>query len=426
MDEQRVEAAVRAGPPDEPTYRGDVSDRLRTRMTAAGEHTSPEHVVELVDVTARRRRPVLAVSVAVAATVMLVVALAVVARPHQLQPATTPPTVISSPSSSIASGSRLAELAGRWVGATPGVVATPDPSAPAFVVFGADRVSLEHLAGGIVNDFTSQVSVTGVGQLRLVLTDQAGRCAAGAVGNYRVTLSPQATVVTLVAVTDECSSRGEALTGTWTRTACPVRGSDCLGQLESGRHASVHFDPFGSGSYGEVSYEVTDGWSSTFDDPSRLTLLPPTADGSATHGLYLFADVAPVDSDCSATTGTATANTAAGTTAIAAVVSATPGLSVTTSEATVGTYRADVLDLTAATTLPCAGEQPLLESKPGGLASWTLAIGPGQRMRIVLIDLRGGRTMAVVVASDRSADEYAQLLDASTAVIDSFVLSAAR
>ena len=96
----------------------------------------------------------------------------------------------------------------------------------------------------------------------------------------------------------------------------------------------------------------------------------------------------------------------------------------TASDATVGGYQAHVLDLAAAATLPCAGEQLLLTSKQGGSTPWTLAIGQGQRMRLLLIDLPGEQTMAVVVASDRSAAEYAQLLDASTAVIDSFVLSA--
>ena len=419
MDERRIEAALRGEPPDEPTYRGDVADRLRARMTAADQQQPPAYVLELFELTPRRRRPVLAISITVAATVMLVVALAVVARPQQLQPATTPTTVTEAPGSSIAPGSQLAELAGRWVGATPRAVTTPDPSAPAFVVFSADRVSLEHLSGGIVNDFASRVTVTGVGQLRLTLTDQLGRCAAGAIGDYRWTLSQQATTLTVVAVSDECPTRGEALAGTWTHTACPARGGDCLGRLESGRYTSVHFDPFGSDSYGEVSYDVTDGWSSTFDDPSRLTLVPPTVDGSGVHGLYVFADAAPVNADCPAS-----ASIPADTTAIAATLLATPGITVTTSEATVGAYQAHVLDLLAAASLPCAGEQRLLASKPGGSTSWTLGIGQGQRMRILLIDLPGGRTMAVVVASDRSAAEYAQLLDASTAVIDSFVLSA--
>ena len=421
MDERQIEAALRADPPDEPKYRGDVAARLRARTAAAGSEEPPSHVVELLELAPRRRRPLLAIPIAVDAAVMLVVALAVVARPQQLQPATTPTTITPSPSSSIAPGGQFAELVGRWVGATPGAVTTPNPSAPAFVVFRGDRVSLEHLSGGIVNDFYSRVTVTGVGQLRLTLTDQLGRCAAGSIGDYRWTLSPQATTLTVVAVSDECPTRGESLAGKWTHTACPSRGSDCLGRLEGGRYASVHFDPFGTDSYGEVTYEVADGWASTVDDTNRLTLLPPGGDESATHGLYLFADIAPANAaGCPATASTATSSAAA----VAAALAAMPGITVTTSEATVGAYQAQVLDLTAAATLPCAGEQPLLVSKPGGSTSWTLAIGHGQRMRILLVDLRGGRTMAVVVASDRSAAEYAQLLDASTVVIDSFVLSA--
>ncbi len=418
MDEQRIEAALRVAPPDEPTYERDVADRLRAR-TAAAHEQPPTNVVELVEL-APRRRSLLAISMAVAAAVVLMIALAVVARSQQPQLATTPTTITPSPSSSITPGSQLTELAGRWVGATPTSVTTPNPSASAFLAFSEDRVSLEHLSGGIVHDFNSRVTVTGVGQLRLTLTDQLGRCAGGAIGEYRWTLSPQATTLTVVAVSDECATRGEALAGTWTHTVCPARGGDCLGPLEAGRYASVHFDPFGSNSYGEVAYDVTDGWASTFDDKSRLTLLPPGGDQSEIHGLYLFADVAPANADCSATASTVTDSAAA----VAAALAAMPGLSVTASEATIGAYQAQALDLTAAATLPCAGEQPLLTSKSGSSTSWTLAIGHSQRMRILLVDLPGGRTMAIVVASDRSAPEYAQLLDASTVVINSFVLSA--
>ena len=419
MDEQRIEAALRDAPPDEPTYQGDVADRLRARTAAASKEQPPAGVVELVEL-APRRRSLLAISMAVAAAVVLVIALTVVARSQQPQLATTPTALTTAPSSSITPGSQLTVLAGRWVGATPTSVTTPNPSAPAFVTFSGDRVNLEHLSGGIVHDFNSRVTVTGVGQLRLTLTDQSGLCAGGDIGEYRWTLSPQATTLTVVAVNDACATRGESLAGTWTHIACPARGGDCLGPLEAGRYASVHFDPFGSNSYGEVAYDVTDGWASTFDDKSRLTLLPPGGDQSAIHGLYLFADIAPANADCSSTASTVTGSAAA----VAVALSAMPGLSVATTDVTIGAYHARVLDLTAAATLPCAGEQPLLASKPGSSTSWTLAIGEGQRMRILLIDLPGGRTMAVVVASDRSAPEYAQLLDASTVVIDSFVLSA--
>lgn len=419
MDERRIEAALRAEPLDEPKYRGDVAARLRARTTGAGREEPPEHVVEVFELAPRRPRPWPAVSGAAAAAVVLVVALAIVARPQQRPPATTPTTVTPAPSTSIAPGSVPAVLVGRWVGATPRAVTTPNPSAPAFVVLGEDRVTLEHLAGGIVNDFNSQVTETGGGRLRLTLVDQIGSCAAGAIGDYRWTLSPQGTILTVKAISDECPTRAAAFAGEWTHTACPGRGSDCLGPLEAGHHASVNFDPFVSNTYGEVAYDVTGGWSSPVDDKTRLSLLPTEGDTSGVHGLYLFADVAPTTAGCAAAPSTAT-----GQKAIAAALSATPGLSVITTEATVGAYQAQVFDLSAAATAACAGKQPVLASRPGAPTSWTLAIGAGRRMRIVLVDLPGDHTMAVVVASDRSAAEYAQLLDAATAVIDSFVLSA--
>ena len=419
MDEQQIEAALRGAPPDEAKYRGDVAARLRARPTDAGNAEPPARVVEVFELPPRRRPPLLAWSIAVAAAVVLVVALAIVARPQQLRPATTATTITPAPSPSIAPDIQARELIGRWVGATPRAVTTPSPSAPAFIVFTENRVKLEHLSGGIISEFNSQFTVTTGGQLRLTLTDQIGRCAAGANGEYRWTLSPLATTLTLEAIRDDCPNRAATLAGEWAHAACPARGIDCLGPLEAGRHASVSFDPFNSDSYGEVTYDVTNGWASTFDDKNRLTLVPPGGSESEIHGLYLFADIAPATADCRAT-----ASTAAGTTAIAAALSAMPGLSMTTSEATVGAHQAQVLDLSAAATLSCAGEQPLLASKPGGSTPWTLAIGQGRRMRIWLIDLGGDRTMAVVVASDRSATEYAQLLDASTIVIDSFVLSA--
>ena len=104
---------------------------------------------------------------------------------------------------------------------------------------------------------------------------------------------------------------------------CPGRGDDCLGPLEAGRHASVNFDPFDSDAYGEVEYVVTDGWSSTVDDKTRLTLVPPGSDGSGVHGLYLFADVAADGSDCPATPVRSPVPTT-----IAAAISAMSGLSV--------------------------------------------------------------------------------------------------
>lgn len=413
MDEQRIESALRTQPPDEPEYRGDIAARLRERMIDASPSDAPSPEVQVVDLVPHRRRRWVAVCGAVAAAVVLVIALVVVNRPDQQPPTTTPTTAPTTTQPATASS-----LAGRWVGATPSTVTTPNPSAPAFVVFDAESMSLEHLSGGaIVNDFTSEFTVNADGHLRLTLLGQAGSCGPGASGDYRWATSPKATLLTLTAISDECPNRSAAFAGDWTHIGCPTRGQDCLGELEAGRHASVNFDPFGDSSYGEVDYEITDGWSSTADEKDRLTLRAPGAEDATVHGLYLFADVAAAKNDC---TGTATASGDA--TAIARQLSNIPALNASASETTVDGYPAHVLDLSSAGSLPCTGRQPLLASNPNGVTSWTLSIGQDQAMHLVLVDLPTQRTMAIAIVTDR-ADQYQQLLDGAMAIVDSLTLS---
>ena len=53
---------------------------------------------------------------------------------------------------------------------------------------------------------------------------------------------------------------------------------------------------------------------------------------------------------------------------------------------------------------------------------WKLAIGNGQQMRLVLVDLPNATTMAIAIASD--ASQYATLRDRAAPVIDSLTLTA--
>ena len=278
-------------------------------------------------------------------------------------------------------------------------------------------MSLEHLSGGIVNDFVSQFAISDDSRIELTLSDQIGRCAPGATGDYRWSLSPGTTALTLEEISDECPGRRPHWPASGPTSDARVRGDDCLGPLEAGRHSSVNFDPFDTDSYGEMTYIVADGWTSTVDDKARLTLVPPGSDDSGVHGVHLFADVASVGSDCAATPGPES-----GADAIASAISSMPGLSVDTSPATVGGYPAQVLDVVAETSA-CTAGRPLLTSRSGSSTPWTVSISEGQRMRIVLVDLPSGGTMAVVIASDRSDSEYTQLLDGRDPVIDSIVLS---
>ena len=423
MDDRRIEAALRAGGPDEPEYRGDISELLRSRATSPGRPDQIGHGVDVVTRQPDRPRRWPAVVGAAAAVVLLLVGLATVTRRDPAPSASIPTTTSDPPVSTTSStapgtpGALPTELIDRWVGATPAAVSTPNPSAPAFLVFAADQVRLEHLSGGIVNDFISDVEVAGPGELVLTLTGQIGRCVAGATGDYRWTVSAQTTTLTLEAIDDECPDRAAALAGTWTHTACPTRGNDCLGFLEAGTYTSVNFDPFDTDSYGQVAYTVPDGWTSTLDDKGRLELLPPDADEQGVHGVFLFADVAPTTADC-----LATPLSTVGKLPIADAITAAPGLVASTAVTAVGGYEAQAIDITA-TDLVCDGEQPLLASRPGAETSWTLTIGEGQQMRILLVDVADDRTLALVISSDRATSEYAALLDASAAVIDSMVLS---
>ena len=418
MDEQQMEAALRTEPPDEPTYRGDISSRLRARSTTLTEVVAPAVPVEVSDRIPRRKRSWPELVGAAAAAVVLIAGLVAVARRNSPPSMTAEPTTTSEPTSSALPGSLPAELLDRWVGPTPTSIITPDPSAPAFVVFTADQVTLEHVAGGIVQNFTSRATTSAAGQLQLTLPGQIGACVAGAIGNYHWSLSPGGTTLTLEAIDDACAERASALVGTWTHTACPVRSSDCLGTLEAGRYSSVNFDPFDSDSYGQVAYTVPNGWSSTLDDKARLVLLPPEANETGVHGIYLFADVAPTSADCPANPVAAD-----GAGPIAEAITATAGLLATTSPTTVGGFDATIVDISSASPT-CNGEQPLLTSKPDSATPWNLAISEGQQMRVVLVDLPDNRTMAIAVISDRSAAEYSTLLDASAAVFESLELSA--
>lgn len=428
MNEKHIEEALRMDPPDEPKYRGEISSRLRAGATTAVEEVAQAITVEVSGRFPRTQRSWPLLVGAAAAAVLLVGLIAVARRdsPPSMTaepttiPATTPRalTTTTEPGFPSVPNGVPAELLDRWVGPTPASIATPNPSAPAFVVFTADQVTLEHLAGGIIQNFTSRAVTSAAGQLQLTLPDQIGGCAAGAIGDYRWSLSPQGATLTLEVVGDACPARASALAGTWTHTACPVRGSDCLGTLESGRYSSVNFDPFDSDSYGQVAYTVPDGWASTLDDKARLVLLPPEANETGVHGVYLFADVAPTSADCPANTGDAV-----GAASIADAITASTALVTTTSQTTVSGFDATVVDISSESP-PCGGAQPVLTSRSDSATPWALTISQGHRMRVVLVDLPDNRTMAISVISDRAAAEYNTLLEASAAVIESLDLSA--
>ena len=93
-----------------------------------------------------------------------------------------------------------------------------------------------------------------------------------------------------------------------------------------------------------------------------------------------------------------------------------------TALAEVSGFEARTIDITATGPI-CDGGASVLASKPGATTSWSERVNEGNQMRIVLVDVTDNRTLALVIASERSQSAYAALLADATAVIDSLVLS---
>ena len=104
MDDRRIEAALRAGRPDEPTYRGETAELLHSRVPSPGQGPHAGRAVDLaVEVVAsplHQRSRWLALASA-AAAVVLVTGLATIARRDSPPAATTPTSTLETPTSSI-------------------------------------------------------------------------------------------------------------------------------------------------------------------------------------------------------------------------------------------------------------------------------------------------------------------------------------
>jgi hypothetical protein len=148
-----------------------------------------------------------------------------------------------------------------------------------------------------------------------------------------------------------------------------------------------------------------------------VVALPDAPDGS---GIAFYADVAAPDGACPASPARET-----GADAIARLVSSAAqgaGGSATTTEATLDGFDARVVDLAVGGTAPCGGTLPVLVSRAGSPVDWSVTAGPAARLRVVLLDVPGDRTMAIVVSGAGSVDEHAALLDTASALIDSLTI----
>ena len=260
----------------------------------------------------------------------------------------------------------------------------------------------------------SAVAVAGTDTLVATATVETQGCAIGETGTYRWSLEGQGTVMTLTANSaDACAAREEALAGPWVRSDLPLPPSG--EPLAPGTYLTSAFDPFGApGATGQLSYTVPDRWK-VKEDRAGAFLLHRLPDDSASQPsmdtlIHLFTQarlMADYMEGATCSQSDEAQGVGRGVDDIVAAIRARPGVVSTPPAAvTIGGYAGQMLDLNLAPTWTGNCQNP-----DGPIIAMPLLLGlESERsagiglvlnspIRLILLDLTGGRTMAVAVFS---------------------------
>jgi hypothetical protein len=440
MDEQSIEQALRAGPPDELPHRQGAF----ARALAAREHGWPPASSFRVAFRPGVSPAFIGLAL-VLATVALVAGLTSSFRPSSTGSAvpSAVPSVSAGPSTATPSPSDVpspaaedgapVELVDRWLGPVRTVEPAGTPASRAVMDIRGAELRVAARSGHPSDRFVSGVSRVGADLLRLTSLTTAGGCEPYDVGDYRWSLSPARTSLTLELLRDDCQARSEVLPATWTHTACRDAAQDCLGPLEPGTYISTDYDPYGSGGAGQLTYAVPDGWANTIDFPTNYFIRPtadyvadPASDGNDTvSGIYAWAGTlaAAQPDDCA---GVAAAGVSPSSDAIASYFASLPGLQVVDR----GALRIDgrdarmldlALDPTYSGTCPWASGAPfrsLITFADLGSDRGVWGIDANERERVVLLDVAPGRVVSIWV--DGSASRFEALVAAAMPIIETF------
>jgi hypothetical protein len=269
----------------------------------------------------------------------------------------------------------------------------PEPGA------GASRASIRAADVDIL-EVTANVETTG--------------CAVGDVGIYRYVLEGKDTVMTLTAIgADACAAREEALVGPWVRSDLPAP-VDPEAPWPPGTYLTSSFDPFGDPARsGQLSYTIPVGWKVKDDEPAIFLLhhLPDATQGPPSFDSFTLLLARPAiaadfnkGATCDSLVGDAP-GVGRGLDDLVAAIRARPGVVSTTPAAvTIGGYEGQVLDLELAPSWtggcltpdgPVVG-MPLLH-EAGSETGPGLGLQPDRPLRLILLDLTGGRTMAIAI-----------------------------
>ncbi len=252
----------------------------------------------------------------------------------------------------------------------------------------------------------SSITAGGPDTLVATATVETHGCAIGDIGTYRWSLEGKDTVMTLAAIgADGCAAREEALAGPWVRSDFPPP-ADHEVTLPPGTHQTSSFDLFGAPTLsGQLSFTVPAGWKVEDDRPATFALvqLPDASQGPPTTVWVIGLLAQPrmgADFGPGATCGPVSdaPGVGRGVDDLVAAIRARSGVVSTTPAAvTIGGREGQMLDLHLASTWTggCFDSTGLVDAMPILQAEGVFGLGRDQPVRLILLDLTDGRTMAV-------------------------------
>ncbi len=376
-----------------------------------------------------RRLAGLRVGVAIVAVALIgVVAIGVLGRPSNSTIGQPTPSPVPS-----ASGPIPAALLHSWqrpYAVFPGL----DPWGSGFLSLAPGQLDFGPTAGDAAS--SSAVAAAGADTLVATATAETQGCAIGEAGTYHWSLEGQGTVMTLTASADACAAREKALAGPWVRADLPLPPSG--EPLTPGTYLTSAFDPFGApGATGELSYTVPDRWK-VKEDLAGAFLLHRLPDNSSSQPsmdtlVHLFTQARLMaDYTKGAICGQSgeAPGVGRGVDDIVAAILARPGVVSTPPTAVnIGSYAGQMLDVHLAPTWTgrCQNldgpiiAMPLLLGLESERSAGIGLVGDSP-VRLILLDLTGGRTMAIAVFSGGPSQpsEFEAQAGEAMPVIESF------
>jgi hypothetical protein len=281
-----------------------------------------------------------------------------------------------------------------------------------FLVLGSGLMDFGPEPGAAAS--RSGITAAGVDLLLVTATGETQGCAIGDLGTYRWSLKGSGTVLTLTAISpDPCAVREAALAGDWVRSDFPPRVNGEI-TLAPGTYLTSIFDPFGNPAAPvRLSYTLPGGWQVKEDSTATFVLHHLSdAQGKASSDSFvaLFAQprmAAELEngatcgpSDDAPGVGGSLDDLVTAITARAGVISTSPAT------VTIGGREGQMLDLRLAPswTKGCRAPEGLIVGVPilhqaGSAMGPAVGLGRDHPVRLILLDLANGRTMAVVIFS---------------------------